>query len=219
MSGARYKHFKTICEHTFDNSPTDWSSSFLKWWSCKQGLETLYTCSDFLFAKSQNLSTHFGACPSMSQDHATVFARSFFNTLVIFQTILIPPTCTDKNNPCFRRTNRRSQFGTLSHPSFKELFQFVSEIWQVGVRTSFESYHRIFNDCQWFRPFVSWKTYPYDWTLRLWNFEQWWCILNWVSADTASAACPAQSSSLALTSITFSAVILDADDPCSVKTA
>ena len=26
---AKYKHFKTICEHIFDNSPTDSSSSFL----------------------------------------------------------------------------------------------------------------------------------------------------------------------------------------------
>ena len=33
MSGlpirAKYKHLKTMCEHTFDNSPTDSSSSFL----------------------------------------------------------------------------------------------------------------------------------------------------------------------------------------------
>ena len=51
--------FQTICEHTFDNSPTDSSSSFLKWWSSKQGLETLRNCSVFLFANSQYLSTHF----------------------------------------------------------------------------------------------------------------------------------------------------------------
>ena len=42
---------------------------------------------------------------------------------------------------------------------------------------------------------------------------------TWVSADTASAACPSQSGNLATTSITFSAVIWDADEPCSVKTA
>ena len=57
MSGqpirAKYKHFKTICEHTFDNSPTYSSSSCLKWWSSEQGLETLYNCSVFLFATSQ----------------------------------------------------------------------------------------------------------------------------------------------------------------------
>ena len=40
---------------------------------------------------------------------------------------------------------------------------------------------------------------------------------TWVYADTASAACPSQSGNLAKTSITFSAVIWDADEPCSVK--
>ena len=38
-----------------------------------------------------------------------------------------------------------------------------------------------------------------------------------VYADPASAACPSQSGSLAI--ITFAAVICDADEPCSVKTA
>ena len=45
------------------------------------------------------------------------------------------------------------------------------------------------------------------------------CILTWVSADTASAACPAHPGSLDKTSITFAAVICDADEPCSVNTA
>ena len=40
-----------------------------------------------------------------------------------------------------------------------------------------------------------------------------------VQADTASAACPSQSGGLAMTCITFAAVIWDADDPCSVNTA
>ena len=70
---AKYKHFKTLCDHTFDNSPTDSSSSFLKWWSSKQRLQTLYKCSVFLFASLQHLSTQFWACASI-QDHATVFA-------------------------------------------------------------------------------------------------------------------------------------------------
>ena len=30
---AKYKHFRTIREHTCDNSPTDFVSSSLKWWS------------------------------------------------------------------------------------------------------------------------------------------------------------------------------------------
>ena len=44
-------------------------------------------------------------------------------------------------------------------------------------------------------------------------------ILIWVSADTASAACPAQPGNLEMISMTFAAVICDADEPCSVSTA
>ena len=38
---ARYKHFRTIWEHVFDNSPTDFVSSSLKWWSSMHGVDTL----------------------------------------------------------------------------------------------------------------------------------------------------------------------------------
>ena len=44
-------------------------------------------------------------------------------------------------------------------------------------------------------------------------------IFTWVSADTASAACPEHIGSLDMISMTFAAVICDADDPCSVNTA
>ena len=44
-------------------------------------------------------------------------------------------------------------------------------------------------------------------------------ISTWENADHASAACPSQSGSRAITSITFAAVICDADKPCSVNTA
>ena len=44
-------------------------------------------------------------------------------------------------------------------------------------------------------------------------------IFTWVLADTASAACPAHPGSLDMISMTFAAVICDADDPCSVNTA
>ena len=37
---AKYKHFRTIWEHTFENSPTDLNSS-LKWWSSMRGVDTL----------------------------------------------------------------------------------------------------------------------------------------------------------------------------------
>ena len=38
---AKYKHFRTILEHPCDNSPTDFVSSFLKWWSSMHGVATL----------------------------------------------------------------------------------------------------------------------------------------------------------------------------------
>ena len=44
-------------------------------------------------------------------------------------------------------------------------------------------------------------------------------ILTWVFADTASAACLAHLGNLDMISMTFAAVICDADDPCSVNTA
>ena len=44
-------------------------------------------------------------------------------------------------------------------------------------------------------------------------------ILTWEKADTVSAACPAHPGSLDMISMTFAAVICDADDPCSVNTA
>ena len=44
-------------------------------------------------------------------------------------------------------------------------------------------------------------------------------ILTWLQADDASAACPEHPGSLDIMSMTFAAVIWDADDPCSVNTA
>ena len=75
---TKYKHCKTICEHTFDSSPTDSSSSSLKWWSSKQEVETLCNYHVFLCVPIRRTSLRaFFACPSISNDHATVFARNF----------------------------------------------------------------------------------------------------------------------------------------------
>ena len=63
---AMYEHFRTVWEHTFDNSPTDFNSSSLKWWSSMQGVDTLWSCWVILFAYSQHRSTHFFAWPSIS---------------------------------------------------------------------------------------------------------------------------------------------------------
>ena len=44
-------------------------------------------------------------------------------------------------------------------------------------------------------------------------------ILTWVQADTASVACLAHPGSPEIMSMTFAAVICDADDPCSVNSS
>ena len=41
---AKYRHFRTICEQTFDNSPTDPTSSSLNCWSSMHSVATLYNC-------------------------------------------------------------------------------------------------------------------------------------------------------------------------------
>ena len=80
MSGppirAKYTHLKTIWEHTSDTSATVSNSS----WRCDLQSKAAELCTiapSLLFASSQYLSTHFFACPSMSQDHAIVFAWGF----------------------------------------------------------------------------------------------------------------------------------------------
>ena len=56
---AKYKHFKTIREHTCDNSPTDFVSSSLKSWSSMEGVDTLQSCCVVLLTDSQYRSTPF----------------------------------------------------------------------------------------------------------------------------------------------------------------
>ena len=53
--------------------------------------------------------------------------------------ILMSFTFSEKNRPCFRCTNKHSQFGAFSHPSPNRIFQMVSPTrgLQVGVRTDF----------------------------------------------------------------------------------
>ena len=84
---AKYKHSKTICEHTLDNSPTVSSSSFLKLWSSRQRVETLYNCSVFLFASSQNLRKHFVRMSSLYPVTSRKFLRVVSPTPVIFRLL------------------------------------------------------------------------------------------------------------------------------------
>ena len=79
--------FKTICEHTLDNSPTVSSSSLLKLWSSRQRVETLYNCSVFLFASSQNLRKHFVRMSSLYPVTSRKFLRVVSPTPVIFRLL------------------------------------------------------------------------------------------------------------------------------------
>ena len=79
MSGlpfrAKYKHFKSILEHTLDCFQLFLLEVVIigaRRWNCVQMFR-------LLFASSQCLSMYFFACPSMSYDHATVFAWGFFH--------------------------------------------------------------------------------------------------------------------------------------------
>ena len=58
----------------------------LNGWSSEQRLETLWSCSTFLFANSQYLSTHFWACPPCRKS-TLLFFREAFPTPIIFQLL------------------------------------------------------------------------------------------------------------------------------------
>ena len=81
---AKYKHFETMCGQTSDNSPTDSSSSCLKWLSSKQGCETLQSCFLFFvcqFAVSFNaFFEHVLPCRRTT----ILFVREVFAIRVIF---------------------------------------------------------------------------------------------------------------------------------------
>ena len=62
---AKYKHFRTNWEHTFHNSPADFLSSSLTWWSSMHGVDTMWSCWVVLFANTITFHT-FLAWPSMS---------------------------------------------------------------------------------------------------------------------------------------------------------
>ena len=172
---AKYKHLNSICEHAFDNSPTDSSASFLNWWSSKQRLETLYNCSVFASSQSLNeflsMSFHvvgprhsfcvrfftpwiFSVAPAESRDpnislywqttfsfglrsrwvhpkytwsrNAVGSPRSTSSSIsstwesysVSFQQFWCHPRVPERISPCFRRTNRNSQFVPFSHSSY-----------------------------------------------------------------------------------------------------
>ena len=60
---AKYKHFRTIWEHTFDNSPTDVNSFSLKWLSSMHGINTFV---DLLSRLVCQLTISFHTCLGMT---------------------------------------------------------------------------------------------------------------------------------------------------------
>ena len=77
---SKYKRFRTIWEHVFDNSPTDFVSSSSKWWSSMHGVNTLWSCWVVLFANSHivpHISLHDPPC------HTTMKKYEYFERMVI----------------------------------------------------------------------------------------------------------------------------------------
>ena len=118
-------------------------------------------------------------------------------------------TCTDENNPCFQWPNRHSQFGTFSHrvPIERPQSVFPTSGQHVGVRANVFSRGTV-------GPSMSARDFGHLCRGRrihtsghsdlgiLSNLGA-SSIFTWVWRDTVAAACPAQSSSLTTTSITF----------------
>ena len=73
---AKYKHFRTIWEHNFDNSPTDLNSSSLKWWSSMHGVDTLWSCWVSRLVWYLTISLHTFLCmtfPIIRPRRSTIF--------------------------------------------------------------------------------------------------------------------------------------------------
>ena len=73
-----------------------------------------------------------------------------------------------------------------------------------------------------FGPLVSWKTYLYMWTLRLWNLDLFWSVFHFLFDCKLILRRLLVVHILVISQLhplRFRAVICEADDPCSVKTA
>ena len=58
---ANYRQFKTICEHTSDDSPTDFNDSTVNWWSSSHGVDTFVKLSScFGRQLTTSVRTHLG---------------------------------------------------------------------------------------------------------------------------------------------------------------
>ena len=97
-------------EHMFDNSSTDSDSSSLTWWLSTQGVETLNNCSIFIFAKSQYLSTHFFASPSIFGAPSGNLGVSYSRTRQLLNS-----SCGCQRSEHFFGTRRRALCSAYFH--------------------------------------------------------------------------------------------------------
>ena len=63
---ARYRHFRTILEHTEVRAPLDVKSSAANRWSSMHGVETFFRTDSLHCASSRYLSTHPSAAPAIA---------------------------------------------------------------------------------------------------------------------------------------------------------
>ena len=132
----------------------------------------------------------------------SLFIRIFQVGLIfcVFPDSFVSSTYTHEKSPFSRLTNEHSQFWTFSQ-------QCSNRTLPIAFLTR----------GPWFLPFVSWWTNHSDFG----NFNNVGAsfIFTWVLADTAIRCFSAHPNSLEIMSMTFAAVICDADDPCSVNTS
>ena len=96
---AKYKYFRTIWEHTFDISPTDFKSFSLKWWSSMHGVDTLWSCWVACLLTHNilpHISWHDLPC------HRTTKRFSDFPSMVIFS--VAPAEILDSNMALYLST-------------------------------------------------------------------------------------------------------------------
>ena len=140
-----------------------------------------------------------------------------------FPANLMSSTYTDKNNPCFTEYEWAFPIGDFIPSVFQKDFLKLpfpyspARRWPYRFRSrrtteSSTLDHDFGHLCRGRRIHMSGHS-----DLGIFNNFGASSIFTREKADTASAACPAQPGSLDLISMTFAAVICDADDPCSVK--
>ena len=234
MSGltlrAKYKHFNTICEQTSDNSPTDSGSSFLMWWSSKAKTWNFEKLLRLFFVwPIDSVSPRIVRRVLPCRGTTLLFLRDVCPILVILQLLLqkyVIRTC-----PCIDCSTIYS-FGSQSrwvHP--KKCYASFLPFWwhprmqirtnlnscemRMSIQVSFERNY-VCNVWRWLWSSVSWNTHPCVWTFRFGSFQQLRSIVLGVSRSCVCClSITIWWSRIAMTSMTFAAVICDADEPHS----